>query len=166
MPDSFDGLGRKRKTACKHGHQFDGTEQWATNWKGYRCRVCRVCSRIRMQHKRENPNFKVTEAAKARRYREAHPDRYRKAWQRAHETKRQLLLDARIGGCLVCGEKHPACLDFHHRDGKTDKLGDIGTMRHFGIKRLNAEIAKCDVLCANCHRKHHWQERHNQKENL
>jgi predicted HNH restriction endonuclease len=38
-------------------------------------------------------------------------------------------------------------------------LGHIGVFRKFGTARLLAEIAKCDVLCANCHRKLHWQER-------
>lgn len=164
MSDSFDGLGRKRKTHCKHGHKFPDDVRWAVNWKGYKCRICPECDRRRMQRKRENPDFKAMEAAKARRYRKAHPDRYRESWQRAHEKKRQILLDARIGGCVKCGEQHPACLDFHHRNGKTDKLGDIGTLRRFDTKRMLAEIAKCDVLCANCHRKHHWEERHKEKE--
>ncbi len=55
--------------------------------------------------------------------------------------------------CSVCGfDKHPAALDFHHRDGEV-KIGDIGTMSRRATKvKLLAEIAKCDVLCANCHR--------------
>lgn len=79
-----NGVVRKRKTHCKHGHLFDGTERWHTNWKGFKCRVCRECAKGRIRRKRENPDFKASEAAKT----------------------------------------------------------------------------KCDVLCANCHRKHHHNERH------
>ena len=150
---------RTRKTHCKHGHQFDGTEKWHRNWKGYSCRVCRECSRQRMQRKRDKPDFRATEAAKAKRWRVSHPEQYRTGWTKAQEKKKQILLDARIGGCVKCGETHPACLDFHHRAGKEDKLGNIGEIRRFATEKLLTEIAKCDVLCANCHRKHHHDER-------
>jgi hypothetical protein len=152
-----DGLGRKRKTHCKHGHKFPDDARWATNWKGYQCRVCPECDRLRIQRKRENPDFKANEAAKQARWRRTHPEEYRRAYEEAFAKKRQILFDARAGGCIKCGETHPWCLDFHHREG-TGKLGHIGVFRKFGTARLLAEIAKCDVLCANCHRKHHGDE--------
>lgn len=60
-----------------------------------------------------------------------------------------------------CGEHHPACIDFHHRDPKT-KVAHVTDMVRFGWSKtkIEAEIAKCDVMCANCHRKHHWDEKH------
>ena len=52
-------------------------------------------------------------------------------------------------GCADCGyNEHPAALQFDHRPG-TVKLFDIA--RHFGRKGMWEEIAKCDVVCANCH---------------
>ena len=56
--------------------------------------------------------------------------------------------------CQKCGENHPACLDFHHQDPSTKdfSLGDARAMG-WGKKRLLAEIQKCVVVCANCHRK-------------
>lgn len=59
--------------------------------------------------------------------------------------------------CVQCGESHPACLDFHHRNA-TEKTRDVATMVSYGtsIKRILEEISKCDVLCANCHRKLHY----------
>lgn len=152
-----NGVTRRRKTHCKHGHKFDGTEAWHTNWRGFKCRVCRPCAKERMRRKRESPDFLKNCAEKAARWRRSHPAENRKRWESAFAKKRQILMDARAGGCIKCGEKHSWCLDFHHRAG-TDKLGNIGEFRRFAIPKLLAEIAKCDVLCANCHRKHHGDE--------
>lgn len=60
--------------------------------------------------------------------------------------------------CKQCGESDPACLDFHHRDEK-DKTDHMARVMKCGMKATIAEIAKCDVLCANCHRKHHHKRR-------
>lgn len=64
-------------------------------------------------------------------------------------------------GCSKCSENHPAALDFHHRD-PSQKISEIATMRGkvISIKRLQTEVDKCDILCANCHRKLHWEEKH------
>ena len=54
-------------------------------------------------------------------------------------------------GCRRCDVAHPACLDFHH---ETDKEMEISHMISFGrsLCEIHAEIGKCVVLCANCHR--------------
>lgn len=58
----------------------------------------------------------------------------------------------RLYGCRACGEKAIVCLDFHHVDAATKDraVGHVGSTR-----ALEREIAKCAVLCANCHRKAH-----------
>lgn len=62
--------------------------------------------------------------------------------------------------CKECGETHPACLQFHHRN-PAEKEHTIASLRQRQSRRLTlAEMAKCDVLCANCHFKLHWNERH------
>ena len=60
--------------------------------------------------------------------------------------------------CSRCDESHPACLDFHHVYG--EKKFTIGEVKHRGycVETVKAEIAKCIVLCSNCHRKLHWDE--------
>jgi hypothetical protein len=57
------------------------------------------------------------------------------------------------GGCSRCGfDEHPAALDFHHRDDE-EKLFSIGAGPcQYSWAKILEEIAKCDVLCANCHR--------------
>lgn len=56
-------------------------------------------------------------------------------------------------GCGICGySENPLALDFHHRPGEIK----IFTIARGGRKgkwsRVLAEIGKCDILCANCHR--------------
>ena len=55
-------------------------------------------------------------------------------------------------GCMQCGYNvHPAALDLDHRD-PTEKTNNVGDMYSYTIERVLAELDKCDVLCAICHR--------------
>ena len=62
--------------------------------------------------------------------------------------------------CTKCGESHPAALDFHHLISKNTnkKVYKLVSDGHHW-PRILEEITKCIVLCANCHRKHHYDER-------
>lgn len=62
-------------------------------------------------------------------------------------------------GCKQCGESDPRCLDFHHRDPAEKERG-ISEMVTRGVskRQLQSEMAKCEVLCANCHRTRHGEE--------
>lgn len=73
-------------------------------------------------------------------------------------------------GCKVCKQAHPATLDLHHRDpaSKHPRLrrkhaGDRKTGGYFwrdlSYMDLSLELAKCDVLCSNCHRIIEWERR-------
>lgn len=55
--------------------------------------------------------------------------------------------------CVDCGEDDPVVLDFDHVHGK--KLGQVGHMASHAASwaKIEAEIAKCEVRCANCHRR-------------
>jgi DNA-directed RNA polymerase subunit M/transcription elongation factor TFIIS len=59
--------------------------------------------------------------------------------------------------CTRCGESHPATIQFHHTDPK-EKDRSISEVANNGwsIERIEKEIAKCVVLCANCHAKEHY----------
>ena len=56
-------------------------------------------------------------------------------------------------GCLFCGEKTSVCLDYHHVD-QNDKEVTLSNYSS-SVSVLLVEIEKCEVLCANCHRKVH-----------
>jgi hypothetical protein len=55
--------------------------------------------------------------------------------------------------CVDCGESNPVCLEFDHI--KYVKKSNISVMiiNRSSIKQLEKEIEKCEVRCANCHRK-------------
>lgn len=58
--------------------------------------------------------------------------------------------------CYTCEENHRACIEFHHRDPSKKKY-NIAEMVIWGIskEKILKEIKKCDILCANCHKKLH-----------
>ncbi len=54
--------------------------------------------------------------------------------------------------CIDCGEDDWIVLEFDHRPG-TVKRFTISSTRFLTMKTMVLEIAKCDVRCANCHRR-------------
>ena len=55
--------------------------------------------------------------------------------------------------CVDCGETDPIVLDFDHVRGK--KIDDVSRLVANGYSwtTVEAEIAKCEVRCSNCHRR-------------
>jgi hypothetical protein len=65
--------------------------------------------------------------------------------------------------CVKCGQNHPATFDFHHIDSSTKEDSVNRLVKYRAFKRAMEEVKKCIVLCANCHRIHHHEERENKK---
>jgi hypothetical protein len=70
---------------------------------------------------------------------------------------REMMHSFKCKPCVDCGKTyHPVQMDFDHRPG-TVKLFTIGaTNSSRSFDAVRAEIAKCDVVCANCHRIRTW----------
>ena len=67
----------------------------------------------------------------------------------------RVIVDARRAQpCADCGGSFPTCaMDFDHRPGETKFMMVTSLVRqHHPISRVIEEMAKCDVVCANCHR--------------
>lgn len=61
--------------------------------------------------------------------------------------------------CSHCLENHPACIDFHHLDPSQKESGVARLLHNTRSKStFLKELAKCIPLCANCHRKVHYEE--------
>lgn len=107
--------------------------------KGYRrkkCRSCRgeagfpSCSRQRVRNKR--PEYR----------------------RRTVSKLRQLIQTLKSSPCSDCGVAYPYyVMDFDHRNPAEKKfsISDF-TANIRSVESIMAEIAKCDVVCSNCHR--------------
>ena len=73
----------------------------------------------------------------------------------ARELERRAYVDAaKDVPCMDCeGRFPPEAMDFDHRDPATKEFS-VSSAAHHGIgwDRILAEIEKCDIVCANCHR--------------
>ena len=63
--------------------------------------------------------------------------------------------------CLICNESDCDCLEFHHLD-QNKKEYNVSELLTYSWAKIDREIQKCVVLCANCHRKEHARLRRNE----
>lgn len=87
------------------------------------------------------------------------PDKVRA--QKSRQAKRRLALGRawvlnylKSHPCVDCGEADVVLLEFDHRDPATKRWNINRMLRNrFTVHQLAREVAKCDVRCANCHRR-------------
>ena len=78
------------------------------------------------------------------------------AQDRRHARKLRAV-EYKGGICASCNVVfHFSSFDFHHIEPNT-KHKDPGLMMTYSDERLFKELDKCILLCANCHRKHHFE---------
>ena len=81
--------------------------------------------------------------------------------ERHHRLVRELREYQLAKGCIDCGYKaHHAALEFDHRPDEV-KLFNVSARTAGNPERTWAEVAKCDVVCANCHQIRTWQRLQN-----
>lgn len=86
-----------------------------------------------------------------------HKEEYkRRATERARENKKFIREYKQSLKCTDCGSSFPdfpEVIEFDHLDSST-KIAAVAQLLQFGhsIKKVKAEIKKCEPVCANCHR--------------
>lgn len=88
---------------------------------------------------------------------------YHRAYYRAHRealharkqewvrARQEWFKSLKTGPCVDCGRSFESCcMDFDHVRG--EKVTGVGQMLTLSEDRIMAEIAKCDLVCACCHR--------------
>lgn len=65
----------------------------------------------------------------------------------------RIIVEAKNVPCMDCGQSYPSyVMDFDHRDPSTKKFDIAKVYKISSEQKLRDEIAKCDVVCSNCHR--------------
>lgn len=135
------------KICSQCGEEKSLSEFYSSKKSGYQSK-CKLCKKKYCKvHYEQNKKTYINKAA----------------LYKAERTKRLQEIKAEKG-CLLCGEKEPVCLDFHHRDFEGTMYQGVSKSKEFGVaskgrdwswERVLKEIEKCDVVCKNCHAKIH-----------
>lgn len=99
---------------------------------------------------------------------EAYLARARARHANTKSPKKALLLELAYKGCVQCGyNANTAAIEFHHRN-PVEKLFAVNITsvhkKDITLEMFKNEIAKCDILCANCHRELHHPQCNNKGE--
>lgn len=171
-----DPKGRKRKFVLGHFSVLKARERaqakMSIDANGNPLRLCTLCdtprplsefNKSRTRSEKLRAHCKSCERSAATDFYKKNPEPYKRRAYAARRkmTKQNMEIAAQIkrdSGCVSCGEKTVCTLDFHHVIGSSSvKKGGmpVGRAANYSVKKFRAELAKCVVLCANCHRKVH-----------
>lgn len=100
---------------------------------------CRVCTRIYIKsHYLRNKEYYLRKA-------------YKRNIRIRNEIKGYIWTYLKDHPCVDCGENDPIVLEFDHT---SDKVANISEMyRNYTLEKVKLEIDKCQIRCANCHRR-------------
>jgi len=132
----------------------------AIHKKSARCRACnmKITTTFSVSNK---PMFAVgmTGAERMTRWRAINPElaKFRSNQWKAKQRKKVATYKASIG-CAKCGIKDHRVLDLHHRNGEDKDMAVSAMLSKKSWDAVKAEMEKCEVLCANCHRIAHYEQ--------
>jgi hypothetical protein len=118
---------------------------WRRKAKNQRDSFCRPCrAAYKQEHYHANKQTYIARAAESKRRLRLKRTAYLLAFFADHP-------------CSDCGERDPVVLDFDHIGEKTFEIAQALPYRSW--KTIVAEMGKCEVVCANCHRRRTAQRR-------
>jgi hypothetical protein len=138
---SAEGISMKTCTKCRKS-QDTSQFNYKNRDKGILHAHCKNCSRADVRSHYERNKDYYTQKARARNL------------ATRQELRSRLLTYLSTHACVDCGESDPVVLDFDHIDENKKSAGIAEMLRHRRTwSRIELEITKCAVRCANCHRR-------------
>ena len=134
---------------CRTCGEEKAEEQFSWRWQAQsvRQKVCKACRKIEISQWYE-------------RHKEEHVLNVRKNTDAQRQVLREYIRAYLVQHpCVECGESDLVVLEFDHLSDKERAISEM-VARGVSIEKLQREIEKCQVLCANCHRRKTTKERH------
>jgi hypothetical protein len=125
----------------------------------YRCHEVKPAAEFAWRRKQRNQRdsfCRPCRSAYGKEHYEANKQRYIEQARASKEAirlerTRYLLEFFAAHPCVDCGETDPVLLEFDHQEDKSFAIG--AKLVQFAWQRILDEMAKCEVVCANCHRR-------------
>lgn len=134
MPEDFKVCSR-----CNLLKQLDEFN-FRNKLKGSRHSYCRECGTLYTRNHYKN-----------------NKKQYLKRNARSLAKRQEFVRNFKSRPCKDCGIQYPYyVMDFDHREGELKEL-QMSQVVRYTINKLKREIAKCDVVCSNCHRERTFQ---------
>ena len=144
------------------------------------CRTCKTYKPVEDMTKNRNlpggitTSCKPCSAARTKKYytdnREKRAAQLKKSTKARRDARSEWLRDLKgLTPCVDCGKTYHYCqMDLDHRPGEEKhavlqarpQMGFWNFFRERSLADVEAEIAKCDVVCSNCHRMRTFTRRH------
>lgn len=131
----------KKCTLCKEDKPLNNFNKNNTKKSGLG-NVCKACSKVRnKKYYEENSSVHKTNVRKRTR-------------ELRNENRLKIRVYLETHPCVDCNESDYVVLDFDHKNS-LEKKENVSVLLGTGYNwnTIKAEIDKCDVRCANCHRR-------------
>lgn len=149
---------------CQQQHKRNLAKKEIIKRKFKECSICKEEKKLIDFNKNKskldglNTICRVCSNAKSKKYYNLNSDKHK---ENVKKRNARIIKEQRIklheyikhnDGCVDCGNDDPIVLDFDHRDG-VEKVNNISNMiGYYKWERIEEELKKCDIRCANCHR--------------
>jgi len=111
----------------------------------------RIYKREHQRRWNKIPGNREKRAGYSAKWRAKNPHYARQKYEELSIVRRGFLNWLKELPCTDCCKAfHPVCMDFDHVKG--DTVLNVGNMLLWNWERFSAEILKCEIVCANCHR--------------
>lgn len=121
-----------------------------------------LCSKCGQENKNANASYcHACNNEYQKKWYKAHPDSTSHSHKTRQDLRRSYVKSKKENvPCADCGEKYPwYVMDFDHVRGKKQfNLSIVGSMI-CSLEKIDREMAKCDIVCANCHRQRTFNRR-------
>ena len=126
---------------CVRCKKIKSLEEFNFKFKslGIRQKTCKTCTRREVRnHYNNNRDYYLHKAKKRNSI--------------IRKQNREYVLNYLLKySCVDCGENDPVFLEFDHSKNKISDISHL--IKNSTIKKIEEEMKKCEVRCANCHRR-------------